>query len=119
MDEPQGSPISASLSSIYTFALSRQANRWSELSLHGAPPTGWYAQSYLTLRYLAWSKRVGLTIEGDNTEAIFYSLTRAWPNTHRLRPSTITVPAGEGTQLTVNCSDNIRYLGLFIDQKHA
>jgi hypothetical protein len=53
----------------------------------------------------------GLTIEGDKTDAIFYSPARARPDTHGLRPSTITIPTGEGTQLTVNCSDNVRYLG--------
>ena len=60
---------------------------------------------------LAWLERAGLTIEGDKTDPIFYSLTRARPDTHGLRPSTIPVPIGEGTQLRVNISDNFRYLG--------
>jgi hypothetical protein len=64
---------------------------------------------------IAWLERAGLTIEGDKTEAIFYSPT-ARPGTHGLRLATITVLAGEGTQLSVtapsvNCSDNVRYLG--------
>jgi hypothetical protein len=74
------------------------------------PGTACYAlRTRLVSRYadcLAWLKRPGLT-----TEAIFYCPTRARPDTHRLRPSKITVPAGEGTQLTVNCSNKVRYLG--------
>jgi hypothetical protein len=44
---------------------------------HGAPPTAWYEADCL-----AWLERAGLTIEGNKIEAIFYSPTRARPDTH-------------------------------------
>ena len=126
---PQGSPISPILSSIYTFPLLQQANRWSDSRLYMYVDDGnilaWGASYHLVrtrlvARYaecLAWLERAGLTIDKGKTEAIFYSLTRARPDIHGLRPSTITVPTGEGELTTVNCTDNVRYLGLFIDHK--
>jgi len=126
---PQGSPISPILSNIYTFSLLQQANRWSDSRLYMYVDDGnilaWGASYHLVrtrlvARYaecLAWLERAGLTIDGGKTEAIFYSLTRARPDIHGPRPSTITIPTSEGELTTINCSDNVRYLGLFIDHK--
>ena len=126
---PQGSPISPILSSIYTAPLLRQANHWSDSRLYMYVDDGnilaWGASYHLVrtrliIRYtecLAWLKKAGLAINDGKTEAIFYSLTRARPDTHGLRPSTITLPMSEGVRTEVNCSDNVRYLGLFIDHK--
>jgi hypothetical protein len=58
---------------------------------------------------IAWLERAGLTIEGDKPNAILDSLTRASQTPTDFDPAQITVPGGEGTQLTVNCSDNVRY----------
>jgi hypothetical protein len=86
---------------------------------HGTPPTACYAPVLSHATLTAWPgsnlitsfslERAGLAIECDKDDAIFYSPTRARPDTHGHRPSTITVPAGVATQLTVNCSDNVRY----------
>jgi hypothetical protein len=126
---PQGLPISPILSSIYTFPLLRQANQWTDSRLYMyidnrnilAWGTSYHlVRTRLVARYaecLAWLERAGLSIDSGKTEAIFYSLTRARPDIHGLRPSTITVPTSEGEPMTINCSDNVRYLGLFIDHK--
>ena len=131
IDITVGSPISPFLSNIYTFPLLRQANRWTDSRLYMYVDDGnilaWGASyqlvhTRLIARYaecLAWLERAGLTIDGGKTEAIFYSLTRARPDIHwhGPRPSTITVPSSGGEPTTINCSDNVRYLGLFIDHK--
>ena len=126
---PQGSPISPILSSIYTFPLLQQANRWSDsrfyMYVDDRNILAWGASyclvhNRLIARYtecLSWLERAGLNIDKGKTEAIFYSLTRARPDIHGPRPSTITVPTSEGDLTTVNCADNVRYLGLFIDHK--
>jgi hypothetical protein len=83
---PQGSPVSPIRSGIYTFPLLQRADRWSDSHLytgmymatfsHGAPHR--LVRTRLVSRYadgIAWLERAGLTIEGDKTEAIFYSPT--------------------------------------------
>lgn len=77
-------------------------------------------RAHLIARYakcLVWLVKAGLSIDGGKMEAIFYSLTRACLDTHGLRPSTIMVLTGEGSCTAINCSDNVRYLGLFINHK--
>ena len=83
-------------------------------------PSYQLVRSRLVARFtecLAWLERAGLSIDSRKTEAIFYSLMQAHPNTHGQRPSTITVPTSEGEPTTINCTDNVGYLGLFIDHK--
>ena len=89
--EPQGSQSpSFSQASTHSHCYSKPTDGLTAFSAcvwtmatfsHGAPPTG----TRLISRHadcLVWLERVGLTIEGDRTEAIFYSLTRARPDTH-------------------------------------
>ena len=66
---------------------------------------------------LEWLKKAGLTIASSKTEVIFYSLTRARPHIHGPRPSSVTLPTDNNTTVDIPSSENVWYLGFFIDHK--
>ena len=66
---------------------------------------------------LSWLKRAGLTIESTKTEVIFYSLTCARPHIHRPHLPSITLPTDNDGTTVIPSSENVCYLGLFIDHK--
>jgi len=126
---PQGSPLSPVLSIIYTGDLLRKAESWRDSKLFmyiddgnilvSGPSYGVVAAT-IANRYrdcLQWLGRAGLSIESEKTEVIFYSRTKPRPDLHGQRPASIRIPAADGEELTVQSSDTIRYLGLYINHK--
>jgi hypothetical protein len=126
---PQGSPISPILSVIYTSLLLCIANKWASANMYMYVDDGnilAWGPSYclvtnsLISHYtdcLGFLKRAGLTIESSKTEVIYYSLTCSRPHIHGPRPSSITLPTDNNGTIVIPSSENVRYLGLFINHK--
>ena len=126
---PQGSPISPVLSIVYTADLLNRANRWKESKVYmyiddgnilASGPSYGIVTNTLKKRYqecLTWLNKAGLSIESEKTEVIFYSPHKPRPQTHGPRPSSITLPSNDTEEITINSSDDVRYLGLFINYK--
>ena len=66
---------------------------------------------------LNWLNKAGLCIKSEKTEVIFYSLFKPHPETHSPRLASIMLPANNAREITINSSDDIHYLRLFINHK--
>jgi hypothetical protein len=117
------------LSIIYTGDLLCKAESWCDCKLFmyiddgnilvSGPLYGVVA-AMIANRYqdcLQWLCGAGLSIESEKTKVIFYSCTKPCLDVHSQRPALIRIPAADGEELTVQSSDTIRYLGLYINHK--
>jgi hypothetical protein len=121
--------MSPVLSIVYTADLLFRAEKWADCrifmyvdngNLLTSGPSYHIVAKTLATHYgecLAWLHNAGLSIENEKMEAIFYSPPKLRPDSHGNRPSTIAIPADDTGKLTIQCSDTVRYLGLFFNHK--
>jgi hypothetical protein len=119
--------MSLVLSIIYMADLLFKAEKWADCrifmyiddsNLFTSGPLYHLVVKMLATHYgecLAWLRNTGLSIKNEKTEAIFYSPLKLCPNSHRPQPSTITIPVSDTGKLTIQCSNTVRYLGLFFN----
>jgi len=98
---PQGSPISPVLSIIYTADLLSKAEKWTDAKMFmfiddgnilALGPSYQIITKTLIARYsecLDWLHKVGLSIESEKTEVIFYSPHKPRPNIHCKAPKSL------------------------------
>jgi Reverse transcriptase (RNA-dependent DNA polymerase) len=126
---PQGSPLSPVLLIIYTGDLLHKAESWHDCKLFmyiddsnilASGPLYRVVATTIANRYrdcLQWLCGTGLSIKSEKTEVIFYSHTKPCLDVHSQRPASIRIPAADREELTVQSSNTVRYLGLYINHK--
>ena len=125
---PQGSPLSPVLSITYTLSLLHKMRDWNNSSLGMYVDDGilfacaveWVEVTrLLQARYTVceeWLHRSGLAIEPDKTKVLFFQK----PYEHNLLPAPLQLilPDWEhSTYYVVRPSENLRYLGFFINRR--
>ena len=73
--------------------------------------SNWYREC------IRWLQKVGLSIESEKTEIIFYGPHKSRHGNHCERPASLTIPTEDGRETTIQSCDNVRYLGFFINHK--
>jgi Reverse transcriptase (RNA-dependent DNA polymerase)/Endonuclease-reverse transcriptase len=124
---PQGSPLSPILSAITTSPLLHQSLDFQDGDLtlyvddgclYASGPTFISALGKVTRLFetvLSLLQRMGLEVDPDKTEVMFFH-PRVTSH-HGLRPVTTTIAIGNGKTLVVTLSSSIRYLGVFFTPK--
>ena len=123
---PQGSPLSPVLSITYTSSLLHKMRNWSNSSLgmyvddgilFACAAEGAEVARLLRARYTVceeWLRRSGLAIEPDKTEVLFFQ--KPYKRNLLLAPLQLILPDREhSTYYVVRPSENLRYLGFFIN----
>ena len=125
---PQGSPLSPVLSITYTSSLLHKMVRWNNSSLgiyvddgilFACAPDWEGVETLLHARYTVckdWLRMLGLAIEPDKTEVMFFEKAREC-NTIPA-PRHLLLPDREGsTYYSVMPAETLRYLGFFFQRR--
>ena len=125
---PQGSPLSPVLSVTYTSSLLHKMRDWNNSSLGMyvddeilfACAAEWAVVArLLRVRYSVceeWLRRSGLAIEPDKTEVLFFQ--KPYERNPPPAPLQLILPDREhSTYYVVRPSENLRYLGFFINRR--
>ena len=128
MGVPQGSPLSPVLSITYTSSLLHKMRDWNNSSLGMYVDDGilfacaaeWAEVArLLRARYSVceeWLCRSGLAIEPDKTEVLFFQ--KPYERNPLPAPLRLILPDWEhSTYYEVRPSENLRYLGFFINRR--
>jgi hypothetical protein len=122
---PQGSPASPIILALFTAPLLHATQDWdhADLSLYvddgavfASGPTFDSAAMHAANganEVLRWLQRLGLTVDGDKTEAMFFHPAKPSMKHLGVQPRGLTLWDGVGNHIHVTPSPTLRYLGVF------
>jgi hypothetical protein len=122
---PQGSPASLIISALFTAPLLHATSAWEHVdfslyvddgAVFASGPTFNSAAAHAARgvnEVLRWLRRLGLTVNGEKTEAMFFHLAKPSRSCMGVQPHGLTLWDGVRDPIHVTLSASLRYLGVF------